>query len=231
MVRTLYNLSDLRETRFGQPSPRHGLSLLWWFAHNCVQIDSNSRMTALYNPEYGAFGFDLFYNRERLLPYSNRPYYEVGNLNNPGSLPHYVTKKYTGYSDDSNKDRIIVSFNSRWNRFEKIYVTQHSDEVHFDQNHTYRISPKLLEDIQELNLKKFLRKTINNSYQISYQMHCTPCPSPAPSVKTESNQRQGSKSVKGVCAESCEVLFCIIIIIIIIIFLFMLFISFSKMKI
>uniref|UniRef100_A0A9J8CBI4 Uncharacterized protein n=1 Tax=Cyprinus carpio carpio TaxID=630221 RepID=A0A9J8CBI4_CYPCA len=221
MVRTLKNLSDLKETRFGQPRPRHGLSLLWWFAHDCVQIDFNGRMTAECDPEYRDFGFDLFYNRERLLPYTNLPYYEVGNLSSTDSLPHYVTKNYTGQSDNSNIDRIMVSFNSSWNIFEKIYVTQHSDEVHFDQNHTYCISPKLLKDIQELSLKKFLRKTINYSNQISYQMHCsrTPFPSPAQSVKTESKQSQESKSIKDVCAKCCIILFCMFLFIFVV-FLF-----------
>lgn len=201
-MRTLYDLSDLKETRFGQPSPRHGLSLLWWFAHNCVQIDSNSRMSALYNPENGAFGFDLFYNRERLLPYSNRPYYEVGNLNNPGSLPRYVTKKYTGYSDDSNKDRIIVSFDSGWNRFEKIYVTQHSDHVKFDQNRTYCISTKLIKDIQDLNLEDFLRGRTNRSEHISIDI--------PQSVQIQPFQSQST------CEECCNMLSCVLFAVIVI---------------
>uniref|UniRef100_A0A9J8AZD2 Uncharacterized protein n=1 Tax=Cyprinus carpio carpio TaxID=630221 RepID=A0A9J8AZD2_CYPCA len=170
MVRTLKNLSDLKETRFGQPRPRHGLSLLWWFAHDCVQIDFNGRMTAECDPEYRDFGFDLFYNRERLLPYTNLPYYEVGNLSSTDSLPHYVTKNYTGQSDNSNIDRIMVSFNSSWNIFEKIYVTQHSDEVHFDQNHTYCISTDLLKEIKQLSRDKFLKGRTNRSEQLSISM-------------------------------------------------------------
>ncbi len=166
-VRTLYNLSELRETRFGRPPPRHGLNLLWWFAHYCVQIDSNDQMIAKCNPANGAFGFHRFYNWDRLLPYSDLPYYEVGNLNTPDSLPDYVTKRYTGYSDSSNMDRIIVSFNSRQRRFMNVYVTQHSDQKHFDQNHTYRISLDLLKDIQELNRKDFLRRRTNRPEHIS----------------------------------------------------------------
>ncbi len=80
-MRALNELSDLRETRFGRPRPRHGLNLLWWFAHKCVEIDSNGQMIAQCNPEYGDFGFDLFYNWEILLPKSNLP-----NLNTPDSL-------------------------------------------------------------------------------------------------------------------------------------------------
>jgi len=156
-MRTLNNLSDLKESKFGQPPPRHGLILLWWFVHECVEIDFNSRMVALCNPKNGAFGFHRFYNRENLLPYSNLPYYDVGNLHITDSLPEYVTVYYTGYSDNSNKDRIIVSFNLRWNRFDSIYVTQHSDLVNFDQNHTYCISIELMKDIKGLSREEFLR--------------------------------------------------------------------------
>uniref|UniRef100_A0A9J8CHI0 Uncharacterized protein n=1 Tax=Cyprinus carpio carpio TaxID=630221 RepID=A0A9J8CHI0_CYPCA len=170
MVRTLKNLSDLKETRFGQPPPRHGLSLLWWFAHDCVQIDSNGRMTAKCNPTNGTFGFKRFHNSDNLLPKIKLPYYEVGNLHNAGSLPDYVTENYSGYSDSSNKDRIIVSFNSRLNKFEKIYVTQHSDKVHFDQNHTYCISTDLLKEIKQLSRDKFLKGRTNRSEQLSISM-------------------------------------------------------------
>ncbi len=89
--------------------------------------------------------------RDGLLPYSDLLYYEVGNLNTTDSLPDYVTENYTGYSDNSNKDRIIVSFDPRRKRFENVYVTQHSDQVNFDQNHTYRISAELIEEIQDLS--------------------------------------------------------------------------------
>ncbi|KAK9981518.1 hypothetical protein ABG768_001047 [Culter alburnus] len=160
-MRTLYSLSDLKESRFGQPPPRHGLNLLWWFAHECVQIDFNQRMIAQCDPENGAFGFHRFYNAGGLLPRTNLPYYEVGNLNTTDSLPRYVTKNYKGWSDESNTDRIIVSFDSRWNRFDSIYVTRHSDLVRFDQNHTYCISIHLLKEIEGLNHAEFLTKTMN----------------------------------------------------------------------
>ncbi|KAK9981513.1 hypothetical protein ABG768_001042 [Culter alburnus] len=159
MTRTLDELSDLRKTRYGWPPPRHGLILLWWFAHECVQIDYD-RMIARCNPANGAFGFHRFYNWDKLLPRTNLPYYEVGNLNTTGSLPLYVTQYYTGYIDNSNTDRIIVLFNSRWNRFDSIYVTQHSDQVRFDQNHTYCISIKLMKDIKNLSREDFLKEPI-----------------------------------------------------------------------
>ncbi|XP_026118654.1 uncharacterized protein LOC113097606 [Carassius auratus] len=170
MVRTLNNVSELRQTGFGQPSSRHCLSLLWWFAHDCVKIGSNGRMIAQYDPRNGAFGFELFHNRESILPYSDLLYYEVGNLHKARSLPPYVIEKYTGYSEDSNTDRIIVSFNSRLNKFEKIYVTQHSDQKNFEQNRTYCISTDLLKDIKELSREDFLRGRTNRSEQFSISM-------------------------------------------------------------
>ncbi|KAK9981509.1 hypothetical protein ABG768_001038 [Culter alburnus] len=213
-MRTLHDLSDLRESRFGQPSPRHGLNLLWWFAHECVQIDSNGRMIARCDPENGDFGFCLFHNRERLLPYSNLPYYEVGNLNTTDSLPEYVTEDYTGYLDDSNTDRIIVLFNSRWNRFDSVYVTQHSDPVKFDWNHTYCINPltrtitPLMKHIRRSRRKEFLRKTLNDSCQITIEEHSrhSQFPSAAQSVKSELNQSESSHSSTedDSCSKCCK---------------------------
>ncbi|KAK2909297.1 hypothetical protein Q8A67_005134 [Cirrhinus molitorella] len=123
------------------------------------------------NPANGDFGFHRFYNRERLLPYSDLLYYEVGNLNTTGSLPDYVTEYYTRHSDNSNTDRIIVSFHARWRRFENIYVTQHCDQTNFDQNHTYRISIKLIKDIQELSREKFLIEPTNCSEHVSTSIY------------------------------------------------------------
>jgi len=155
-MRTLNNLSDLKKSKYGQPPPRHGLILLWWFVHECVDIDSNGRMVALCNPNNGDFGFHRFYNREKLLPYSKLPYYDVGNLHKTGSLPKYVTENYTGNLDDSNKDRIIVLFNSKGHKFDSIYVTQHISLLNFDQNHTYCISIELMKDIKGLSREEFL---------------------------------------------------------------------------
>ncbi|XP_043090243.1 uncharacterized protein LOC122340991 [Puntigrus tetrazona] len=185
IVRTLDYLLDLRQSGFGRPPPRHGLNLLWWFAHDCVQIDFNGRMTALCNPTNRAFGFHRFHNRDALLPYSDLPYYEVGNLNSTDSLPGYVTEHHTGYSDDSNTDRIIASFDPRRRRFENVYVTQHSDQVHFDQNRTYRISPDLIKDIQNLKRKDFLRGRTNRSEHVSIDMPPTEQTNSSPSLSNE----------------------------------------------
>ncbi|XP_051559191.1 uncharacterized protein LOC127444064 [Myxocyprinus asiaticus] len=166
-IQILKELSQLKESGFGQPLPRHGLRLLWWFARECVQINSNHRMTARCNPAKGEFGFHRFHNRtevnaEKLLPNTKLTYYEVGNLNtlNAALLPHYVTENYTGKTDDSNTDRIIISFDKNLNRFDSIYVTQHSDKLHFDHNCTYQISQGLIKVIKSLGLEE-LEEAVN----------------------------------------------------------------------
>jgi len=211
-MRTLNNLSDLRESKFGQPPPRHGLILLWWFAHECVDIDSNGRKLALCNPKNGDFGFHRFYNADKLLPESNLLYYEVGNLHTTDSLPEYVTVYDTRrLDDDSNTDRIIVLFRSNWfpQRFDWIYVTQHSDQTHFDQNHTYCISSDLMKDIKELSRKEFLMETLNESNQIHYQMHCRRSQSPSAARSAERKLQQGQRSrSSSVCVKLCKMLIC-----------------------
>ncbi|KAK9981510.1 hypothetical protein ABG768_001039 [Culter alburnus] len=220
MTRTLNELSDLRKTRYGWPPPRHGLILLWWFAHECVLIDSNGRMIARCDPAKGAFGFHRFYNWDKLLPRTNLPYYEVGNLNTTGTLPLYVIKYYTGYLDDSNTDRIIVLFNSRWNRFDSIYVTQHSDLVKFDQNHTYCISIKLMKDIKNLSREDFLRKLIlpkrpNPSAHCSIDMTNNEMPNaqPRPSHTPQPVQSE----TRCVSKKCCCVLICVLILLFLIV--------------
>ncbi|KAA0722054.1 hypothetical protein E1301_Tti012128 [Triplophysa tibetana] len=182
MVITLNELSQLKETNFGQPDPRHGLRLLWWFADECVD-NINGNMIALFNPADGHFGFRRFYNRieddeDRLLPMINLPYYEVGNLSS-GSLPKDVTANYNRNHADSNADRIIVRFQPNPPSFDRIYVTQHSDQINFNANTTYRISHGLLKTIKTLRLEDFLKRTRNDSpfgliFQPRYnQVHST----------------------------------------------------------
>ncbi|XP_073716652.1 uncharacterized protein [Misgurnus anguillicaudatus] len=168
MVTTLEDLSDLRNTRFGQPYPRHGLSLLWWFADDCVdRISNRGRMMARYDPEDGYFGFHEFHNAEDLLPDTDLTYYEVGNLSNHhhhlGSLPHDVCKNYDSDVPDSNTDRIIVSIDSAQNGdiwFDEVYVTEHSDEDDFNEMCTYHISQDLIELIRDLEWRDFIRQVV-----------------------------------------------------------------------
>lgn len=214
MVSTLYRLSELRDSSFGQPDPRHGLRLLWWFANECVQIDFNGCIHALCDPTKGDFGFHRFRNGDQLLPYTNHPYYKTGNLNHPDhSLPYYVTENFTGYSDASNTDRIIVSLLTDWNghlRFHEIYVTQHSDQTHFDMSRTYRISPGLMKDIRNLTQAKFLRQMENDQNQIYYNQQCTKLqynPPPTRPIQNLTHEQQRSGlSIKDICKTFCTVL-------------------------
>ncbi|KAK9981519.1 hypothetical protein ABG768_001048 [Culter alburnus] len=157
-LRTLNELAHLRETGFGQPYPRHGLSLLWWFADECVEIDEDGNMIAQCDPEDRDFGFHPFHNSEELLPDSGLPYYEMGNLRHPGAMPHYVTKNYDRDVRESNADRIVVSVNSDWNGkwFDRIYVTHHLGQGRFDEDSTFRISQGLIEIIQGMEWSDFI---------------------------------------------------------------------------
>ncbi len=115
----------------------------------------------------------------------------------------------------------LIHLEPRRRRFDKMYVTQHSDQTHFDQNQAYCISIDLLKNIKELSREDFLRETTNDSYQISFQMHCrrTWFPSPARSVKNEPFKSQESTSIKDVCAKCCIELYCMFLFIFIVFFL------------
>lgn len=162
-VQTLNELKQLRDSWFGRPRPRHGLRLLFWLADDFINFQSNE-MFATSNPKNGCFGFHWFYNRiddvddeTPLLP-QNLIYYEVGNLNekNARNLPDYVTEQHTGRWDKSNSDRIILAMDDY--RIHRVYVTQHSDNIHFSHSDTYRISQGLIRIIKRLDLAEFLKK-------------------------------------------------------------------------
>ncbi|KAI4905812.1 hypothetical protein NFI96_017017 [Prochilodus magdalenae] len=163
MVRidTIDDLFKLKESEFGRPRPRHGLNLLYWFAHDYVNVNSNNRMVPLAHPKTGLYGFHMFHNfpqakGERPLPSHNLPYFEVGNLNAPGAnrLPQYVMQDFTHQRDDSNKDRIIVRM--RGDVLEKVYITEHIDKTDFGRTH--EISQDLLATIKNMKRKEFLQK-------------------------------------------------------------------------
>ncbi|XP_057187289.1 uncharacterized protein LOC130552757 isoform X1 [Triplophysa rosa] len=201
MVGTLANLSELRKSRFGQPYPRHGLSLLWWFANDFVDIDRNGRMFTRYNPEDGSFGFHKFHNLEGLLPHTDLTYYEVGNLSNrhhpQHAFPHAVTKNYDPDVPDSNTDRIIVSVHSSRNQvwFDKVYVTQHSDQTRFDQNRTYLIRREIIEDIRNLSAGEFLRQMKNDQHFQSLQIE--------PIQDSTHEQQRSYQSTEDECCKTC----------------------------
>lgn len=210
MVRTLNELSQLKETNFGQPDPRHGLRLLWWFANECVD-NVNGCMISLYNPADGHFGFHRFYNRieedeDRLLPMINLPYYEVGNLSY-GSLPKDVTANYNRNRADSNADRVIVRFQPNPPSFDRIYVTQHSDQANFNANTTYRISHGLLKTIKSLRLEEFLRRTRNDS---PFGMIFQPQYNRVHSTQLQSQHTPYQANEDSTCLYICMLIFLII---------------------
>ncbi|XP_058242683.1 uncharacterized protein LOC131351307 isoform X2 [Hemibagrus wyckioides] len=164
--KTLNELKQLEESGFGQPYPRHGLKLLYWFANDCVYFDGYNNMCWQYDPEDGYFDFHLFRNRierngEKLLPDVNLQYYEVGNLNKAGAddLPDYVLEDYNQNPDhcESNMERIIVSVDDEC--IERVYVTEHTDQADFNKEATYCISRGLIKIIRQLTLQELLEQT------------------------------------------------------------------------
>ncbi|KAK9981823.1 hypothetical protein ABG768_001347 [Culter alburnus] len=176
MMETLNELAQLRDSRFGQPWPRHGLKLLYWFANDCFSFKRKNSMLCKCDPANGDFGFHLFENRydeygDKLLPDIDFPYYVVGNLNSPGAeeLPDYVSEDNSPDLHNSNTDRIIVSlYDEEW--FHRVYVTQHHNRSNYDQNATYRISRGLLMIIRRRSLEYFLEEMDYSYLQLLLSM-------------------------------------------------------------
>ncbi|XDV15714.1 hypothetical protein PO909_015732 [Leuciscus waleckii] len=166
MVReTLNELSQLKQSGFGQPWPRHGLNLLYWFAQDYIDF-SNGNIVSYYRPENGDFGFHKYHNRideeDPIVPIQNLPYYEVGNLNYSGAdkLPNYVRANYSRNIPDNNKDRVIVRLDAN-GRFNRVYVTEHSDPKRFDGSKTFRVSQGLLLIIKNKSRDQYLSELSN----------------------------------------------------------------------
>uniref|UniRef100_A0A3B1JS28 Uncharacterized protein n=1 Tax=Astyanax mexicanus TaxID=7994 RepID=A0A3B1JS28_ASTMX len=126
---TLNTLWDLLDSGFGWPSPRHGLNLLYWFANECVEVDNWNQIAVLCDPSSRDFGFRLYHNNEGLLPVTNQPYFEVGNLNHEEArnLPDYVRREYNGYQYNNNADRIIICVDH--DSVNRVYVTSHGEKM------------------------------------------------------------------------------------------------------
>ncbi|GAA6085827.1 uncharacterized protein LOC113637428 isoform X2 [Tachysurus ichikawai] len=161
--RMLKELTDLKNSRFGRPYPRHGLKLLYWFANEFMFFNNNNKMCCQYNPKNSFYGFHRFNNRRdkngvKLLPDANLRYYVVGYLNSEGAdkLPDYVREDYGGFKNGNNMDRIIVCVDDQF--IESVYVTEHSDRTDFDKEATFFISKELLMIIREMTLEEFLSK-------------------------------------------------------------------------
>lgn len=164
---TLNELAQLRDSGFGQPWPRHGLKLLYWFANDCVSFGNDNVMFSECDPADGDFGFHLFEKRNnyygnKLLPDTYHPYYVVGNLNikkypKAKGLPEYFSEHRSSGQLNSNTDRIIFSPNDE-EELIRVYVTQHYDRSNYDPNATYRISRGLLKIISRMGLEEFLEE-------------------------------------------------------------------------
>ncbi|XP_053358795.1 uncharacterized protein LOC128529358 [Clarias gariepinus] len=163
-MRTLEEIDQLKQSRFGQPQPRHGLKLLYWFANDCLRFKQDNIMLSKCYPQIGDFGFHEFVNRynrngTKLLPDEGLTYYEVGNLKETKAddLPYYVRNLHTDHPDNSNMDRLIISANNKW--IHSVYVTEHSNLSDFNQQSTYCISNDLIKMIKNMTLDDFLLKT------------------------------------------------------------------------
>ncbi|KAI7811027.1 interferon-inducible protein Gig1 [Triplophysa rosa] len=164
---TLNELFQLKNCGFGQPQPRHGLNLLYWFAREYIAFSNNDILPKT-SPQRGDFGFHKFLNRieddNHIVPLQNLPYYEVGNLNARGAdkLPVYVRANKNSDAD-SNKDRIIVRMDN-YGDIERVYITEHSDQKRFDNNKTYRVSKGLLQIIKNMTREQYLNSVSNPIY-------------------------------------------------------------------
>lgn len=159
MLKKITTIEELKEYGFGQPWPRHGLKLLYWFANDCLWVTDDDDMLLACDPAKGVFGFHIFENKEKLLPEVGFPYYLLGNLNSPGAdmLPAYIKEHNISWYDKSNADRIIVT-NHGQKRFGKIYVTTHKNQSSYDPYATFHIARSLLKIIQSFpNLEDFLQ--------------------------------------------------------------------------
>ncbi|KAK7161226.1 hypothetical protein R3I94_004036 [Phoxinus phoxinus] len=211
MPERIKTISDLNECGFGQPWPRHGLKLLYWFAKNCIWVNDDGDMFLACDPAKGVFGFHLFENRytkrkEKLLPDVNFHYYLLGNLNSPGAdmLPDYIKKHNTSWHDVSNADRIIVTDHGHMMKFGKIYLTTHNNQSNYDPYATFHISRSLLKIIQSYqDLEEFLQRlgyqdeTSHQPALPAYQMVKIDCENMS-SVDTDTPSRN--------CVCSCTIL-------------------------
>lgn len=150
-MRRIKTISELQESGFGQPWPRLGLKLLYWFANQCISDACNDDMVLLCDPTRGDFGFHFFDNRcdghnMALLPTVKTPYFIVGNQNSRGAhmLPRNIKRFNFGqFNPKCNADRIIVNVQKK-NRFGKVYVTTQKDQSSYDPCSTFHITRTLI---------------------------------------------------------------------------------------
>ncbi|XP_029543248.2 uncharacterized protein LOC115145839 isoform X1 [Oncorhynchus nerka] len=164
--RQLSTIQDFKDNGFGQPPPRHGLRLLYWFATECVEFNQHGNMLLLFNPVEKDFGFHYFGNFEKILPDlkgRREHYFGVGNLTYPKAeeLPNYV-REYS--QSQCNKDRIIIrQKQGNVQDVMAIYVIEHKQGGHlgeFDAKSTRLVNPDLIRMIRDAELEKFLDQTV-----------------------------------------------------------------------
>lgn len=164
-IETLHKLDDLKNKTFGHEYPRHGLFLLHWLA-NHISINHAEDILLHFNParqDYGFHDYKNTNNRNSTLPHledsGDRAYYSLGRLSSEAvrtKLPPYVTQDYYNAFEDPKRDldRIVVRVQtSNPSQADKVYITQavsNEQEVDYDSDETYEISPKLLMQVQIL---------------------------------------------------------------------------------
>ncbi|XP_058614343.1 uncharacterized protein LOC131528897 [Onychostoma macrolepis] len=153
-LRKLNDIDNLKNADYGNSPPHHGLQLLFWFAQKVLDVDENNSLMldSNFDPHRGDFGFQLYENREGVLPSLSslrQSYYSVGNLSYPAAnaLPSYVRRYYKNTNvPERNMDRLIVSVDeNRPNRMFKVFITtQNQGKNDFNPSETYEIDSALI---------------------------------------------------------------------------------------
>ncbi|KAF5897424.1 uncharacterized protein DAT39_012884, partial [Clarias magur] len=162
-IETLHKLEDLKTKRFGHEYPRHGLLLLHWLANHISIGESEETLLLDFDPAREDYGFSFYENANSTLPNlddsGDREYYSLGSLSLVTvrtKLPPYVTQDYYNAFEDPKRDldRILLRVQkSNPYQADKVYITQAvagKQNVDYDPDETYEVSPKLVKQIQIL---------------------------------------------------------------------------------
>ncbi|KAM9450013.1 uncharacterized protein Hap1MRO34_022497 [Clarias gariepinus] len=174
-IETLHKLEDLKNKKFGHEYPRHGLFLLHWLANHISISQSEEILHLDFDPARGDYGFSYYENANSTLAYlddsGDREYYSLGSLSLETvrtKLPPYVTQDYYNAFEDTKRDldRIILRVQkNNPNQADKVYITQAvaiNQNVDYDPDETYEVSPKLWKQIQILKNSVDLIKVLES---------------------------------------------------------------------